>query len=241
MNKQTNTTMFSRWQQIILSLLLLSASLLNAAESVTAIYQPTHKPATELVDAVNKIYGDEAKLLAEGGKLIIRGETATVDQIQEILVQLDQASRRFIVEISNQPKSNGSHSTTYSTSAHTTGSRGITQQQFTVAENSPFIIMKEQQQQQLNSVRPLWQPIKTIPAQQEYLSLNIRSAQRYVYVDFKWQTLENGVLNLKQQQIDGPIDQWLTISGNSAQTNRQVKTYGSHRNELYIKVSPLDE
>ncbi|WP_101757067.1 secretin N-terminal domain-containing protein [Oceanicoccus sp. KOV_DT_Chl] len=190
---------------VIVIAFLLTAGLL-AADTVTDIYQPSYKPASELASALQKIYPGDVKLLAEGGKLIIRGEQGVVNQIQELLLQVDQPSRRFHVEISSQPPATDKQTN------HSTNTRTLAQQQYTLVENTPMIMRREQQTQKINHGALLWRPVETAPVQQEYLSLNIRSAQNYVSIDFKWQTLVNGRFTLQQQQIEGPINQWLTIS-----------------------------
>ena len=234
MNMKKLLKMSSLLSQVLLVVMILLSAPMVAAEQVTDIYQPSHKPAAALLKTLTPLYGQQAKLAAENNQLIIRADQAIVDQIQELLLQLDQPIKRFNVEISNNPGSGNVK--TYSTK-----SRSMSQQTFTITENTDFITVKETQTQQVNSLRPLWRQIENVPTQQEYLKINIQSGTDHVYVDFTLQTLQNGQLQRISNRISGPTYEWLPVAAGKQNQNSNVRTWNtssSDPDQLFIKVSP---
>lgn len=208
------------------------------------LYQPSHKTAAILISAVAPIYGDEAKLSTEGKYIIMRAEQKILNQIQELLLQLDHPPQQFIIEVNNRPAPPN-------TKTYSTNSRSLSQKSFTLTENIPLILVKEQQQQ-LNTLRPLWIGRDTIPSQREFLHIKIQSAKDQIYVDFRLQTLVNGRFSEVSNRISGSLYEWLPVSSSrtmaTSTTNsttssaitkeRNWSAQTSRRENLYIKVSP---
>jgi hypothetical protein len=206
------------------------------AEELIDIYQASYKPAATLLKTLIPLYGQQAKLAAENNQLIIRADQATIDQIQELLLQLDQPAKRFNVEISSNPSS------TNSAKIYSTKNRSMSQQTFVITENTDFFTVKETQTQQLNNLRPEWRQIKNRPSQQEYLKINIQSSTDYVYVDFTLQRLENGQLQRVSNRISGPTHEWLPVAAGSQNPSSHTRVWNTSSNvpnRLFIKLSPI--
>jgi hypothetical protein len=220
----------------ILLLVLYVTSVMAASAPATDLYEPSHKTAEQLVRALTPVYGDEANFSTEGRQIIIRADQSIVDEIQALLLQLDHPSRVFRVEVSNSPS--GGRVKTYSTN-----SRELSQKVFTLTENQPLIIAREQQTQQVNALRSLWRTVEIMPVQQEILELNLQAADNHVYIDFRLQTLKNGRAAMINNKVSGPLYKWLAVSGNDRAASSTLTTYGTQRSDvsnLYIKVTPVD-
>ena len=212
---------------------LLSASL--QASTVTDIYRPNHKLAAELIQTLQPIYQQQARLATEGQQIIIRGEQTVVDQIQELLLQLDHPPRVFRLEISNTVEQ--ANVTTYATQ-----SRSLNRNSFTITENAPLVLVEERLGQQLNAVGPWWVSVERLPVDKEALTVTLQAAQDTVYVDLALQTLSNGLQRVSSQQISGPLDQWLPVgTATAAADDSNRTTWSTQRSSiqaLFIKVVP---
>lgn len=224
--------------KLFLSILFAVLAMSAAADIRTELYQPSHKPAAELIATVAPVYQNNATLASDGQQIIIRSKPSLVNEIVELLLQLDHPARQFVVEVTSSPEQ--ANSKTFSTK-----NRSISQSTFTLNENIPLTMIKERQNQQLDSIGPLWASIKTVPSQKEFLQLKLQSAKDYVYVDIKWQSLINGRLQLVDHRLQGYFDEWLPVSGShSGSGNSKGKWSTKPRDNLaealYIKISPID-
>ncbi|MEH6558859.1 MAG: hypothetical protein V7708_13740 [Oceanicoccus sp.] len=220
---------------MLLTLLCLASVMASSAPAIN-LYEPNHKTPEQLVRAVTPVYGDEAKFSADDQQIIIRADESIVNEIQDLLLQLDHPSRVYQLEISNNPGNRKAK--TYSTE-----SRELSQWLFTLTENQPLIIARQQQTQQVNTLRPLWRTVNTIPVQQEALALNLQASKNHVYIDIQLQTLRNGQVATINSKVTGPMYEWLAVSGNRRDADSMPTTHSTHRSNisnLYIKVSPAD-
>jgi hypothetical protein len=202
----------------------------------TDLYQPSHKTPDQLVRAVTPVYGDEAKFSTDDQQIIIRADELIVNEILALLLQLDHPPRVYQLEISNNPGSR-------KVKTYSTESRELSQSLFILTENQPLIIAQQQQTQQVNTLRPLWRTVNTIPVQQEALTLNLQASKNYVYIDIQLQTLKNGQAAMINSKVTGPLYEWLAVTGNKRNADSMSKTHSTHRadiSDLYIKVNPVD-
>ncbi|MFA7553221.1 MAG: hypothetical protein WCY88_03145 [Spongiibacteraceae bacterium] len=218
--------------KIIGLLYLLLASALSQAEAAIDIYQPSHQTAISLIKTITPLYGQRAKLSTDGQQLIIKAEPAVIDQITELLLKLDHPKKLFRVEISSNPNQSGSK--TLSTKPHSS-----LQQTFTVSENTNLILSKTQTTSQLNS---RWLQIQNMPADQEFLQLNIQSADATVYINFTLQRISNGRRSSISNQINGTLSRWIPVTNaEPIQDNiRRWNTTQTTIDRLYIKVTPAN-
>jgi hypothetical protein len=215
-------------------LLGLYGSLLQA-ETVVELYQPSNKTTAELIQTLTSVYPQEIKLSTDGQQIIIRGEYAQVNQAIELLLQLDHPRRLLQLEISHSIQS--PNTKTYST--HPKGLSGLT---YTITENTPFILAKEQRAQQLNAIGPHWYSVEQVASNQETLQVRVQTAKDYVYVDFSLQTLVHGQYQMISHTISGPLHTWLSISEKiSPQENSTHSTTQRDSTEpLFIKITPVN-
>ncbi len=205
---------------------------------VTDIYQPSHKPSNDLLQILQPLYLEEAKFTDDGQQLIVRGNRVIVNQILELLLQLDHPARLFQLDITSTPPL--PNTTTYSTQK-----RNLSQKTFTITENTPLVLAKEQRSQQLGSLDSIWgqvsiASIKEAPVKHESLALNLHAATDTVYVAIELQTLSNGQYQITSNRISGPINQWLPVTGEQHHASqRKWSTQRSDSDALFIKVTPI--
>lgn len=201
----------------------------------TDIYRPSSVPAGQLLSILRPLYPSGTLFSADNQQLIIRAEQATMDEIQSLLLQLDHPARTFVVQLSNR-LTNSDTAIHYSTK-----SRSSYMQRFLLSENSTLTVVKEKQRQQVTSLSPVWVRVDTVPVDQEYLNLTLLSADDRIYLTIKRQSLKNGELQLVNQQVNGPIGQWLALTHDQQQTS--VKSWSTQRESdltLYVKVDRSD-
>jgi hypothetical protein len=220
--------------KIIVCLALNLLTLVAWADPVTELYSPSHKTAQVLIAGLQPIYGEDAKISAQQQHIIVRAEQPVVAQILELLMMLDQPPKQFFVELSHQiPRQNDRH--------YSTQGRSTQQNTFSISENSPLIIAREQQQQQLSGLGVLWVSIDTARTNSDYLQLTVESAADTVYIDYHWQTIKHGQAFNQKNRISGPQGEWLLITAVPADDKREKNWSTRPRDNdapIYIRVYP---
>ena len=171
----------------------------------TDIFQPSFLSPAQLKKILSPLYTDNIYFSADHRQLIFRAKQATINEIQSLLLQLDHPPRNFIVHLNNRKKNVKGINT------HTTKNRNSYQQSFTIMENSTLTVVREHLGQHLGVLSPAWLRIDTVPIKKEYLVVEIQGANNHVYITVKQHTLKNGVFQLVNQQVNGPIGEWLIL------------------------------
>jgi len=217
---------------IIAIVLLISFSLPATADIVTGIYQPGHKPADQLQQTLSKLYGEEANIVAIDGQLIIRSDDVTVNQIQELLLQLDQVIRHFAVSISANP-------TAASDKIYTTN-KNNNLQTFTLSEGKTLAIVQQQQEQRATGVNWMALNIESLPSQQEAITITLKAIGNTVMLAINSQILSNGQFKTVSNTVLGELEEWIPIAAqphnNKSGNSKTTRTQRSHSDELYIRV-----
>lgn len=206
------------------------------ADMATELYQPSYKTAEVLIAALEPIYEDEARFSTDGQKIIIRASQAVIDQVLELVQQLDHRPKQFKLEVSSTPTQTAGKS-------FSTKSRSLSHNTFSLVENVPLTVVKEQQSRQPSAIGPLWIRMENEASEQEYLQLKIHSAGDQIYVDFEWKSSINGRYNLMSNRITGSLHEWLPVTGDGVNSEENIRKWstsnrGSSGEQLYIKVSP---
>ncbi len=220
-------------RSVYFAILLIFLASNSWAEVQIEVYQPSHKTAASLQEAVAPIYGDQAKFSASDNRLIIQAEQSTLDKIQGLLMRLDKPARRYSLEISNTPGRAG-------TSTYSTASRSNTQQTFTVSEQQPLIVVKQSNAQTISGGL-FWVETREIPIQQEALAIELQASEQDVYLNIRIQSLNNGQYNMTSNSVSGPLGEWLPISGGQVPENSSTwSTTSRDGSGLFVLVKPLD-
>jgi hypothetical protein len=226
-------------RQLVLSAFLMAQTVLLMA--ATEIYQPSHKTAASLLETIEPLFADKAKLSATDRQLILVGDQIELNPILELLLQLDQPALRFLVEISSNPTTAGQRH-------YTTGSRSALPQRFNVIENQLFIISKQQQSLQVSSMG-LWTKLETVPIQQESIALTIQASDNGLMIDYSLRILDQGRFTSVKHQIQGDQGQWLSILsaatgilsdevlGSGSGNSKIYSTNAKKEDQLFIKVT----
>lgn len=214
----------------VLLLTLLLCPFLIHAETVTEVYQPSYITSQELAASVTNLYGDDIAVSAEGSRLVIRGASEQIRELQELLQQLDQPPQQFIIAISAVPHKGSIKQ--YGTQ------RSPILQTFSVTEGHRLTLLKQRQQQRVTSAGWYAVEIEDKAVKQEALSLTIHAATDIVTVDISLQTLNNNQWQQINRQLSGSFNEWLPISASAHAANAQhFGTQRSDSNSLYIKIS----
>lgn len=206
----------------------------NAYSSVSEFYTPSHRPPSVLVEVIRTVFSDDIHIASDGTNIVLRGDQARVDEVQELLLQIDHAPRAFIVELSS--RMNDERTTTYRTANYS-----LYDQSFRVLEGEQLKLVKERGiQQVVNTIGNnglTWLQVSSLPASREALSLSIVSGSQQAFIELTITTLSNGQMLKTEQNISGPFNEWLVINGPS--TNRKLKSWSTQSvdlNRLYIRV-----
>ena len=213
---------------LLLSLLLITQYLLAEpvfAEPAVALYQPSYKNAQELKSAIKELYKDEISISTEDGLLLLRGEEKSINQIQELLLQLDREPQVYYLTISNSKQSGQTYST---------DNLGQ-QQQFRVSEGETIYLVQQQTERVLQQAGWITATQEQV-SQGQALALTVYSAIQTVNVDYVFQGVQNKQLTRKQNRVEGTFGEWLAIA--EVPEDDSEKTYRTRKSSqgFYLKV-----
>jgi len=190
---------------------------------MVSFYQPSYKNAQELKSAIEELYKDEITISIDDGLLLFRGKEKSINQIQELLLQLDRTPQIYNLTISNTKQSGQTYST--QSNGH-----------FRVSEGETLYLVKQQTEQVLQQAGWITATQEQV-TQGETLALTVYGAIQIVSVDYSLQHVQNKQLTEKQNRVEGPFGEWLAIAevpeGNSKKTYRT----GKSNQGFYLKVS----
>lgn len=195
------------------------------AEQAVTFYQPSYKNAQELKSAIEELYQDDVAVSIDDGLLLFRGKEKSVNQIQELLLQLDRAPQVYYVTISNTKQSGQ----TYSTES------GGQQQHFRVSEGETLYLAQQQTEQVLQQAGWITATQEQV-TQGKVLTLTVQGAIQTVSVDYLFQGVQNKQLTRKQNRVEGVLGEWLAIA--EVPEGDAEKTYrtGKSGQAFYLKV-----
>lgn len=195
------------------------------AEQAVTFYQPSYKNAQELKLAIEELYQDDVAVGIDDGLLLFRGKEKSVNQIQELLLQLDRTPQVYYVTISNTKQSGQTYSTE---------SNGQ-QQHFRVSEGETLYLAQQQTEQALQQAGWMTATQEQV-TQGKALALTVHGAIQTVSVDYLFQGIQNKQLTKKQNRVEGVFGEWLVIAevpeGDSEKTYRT----GKSGQAFYLKV-----
>lgn len=219
---------------LVLALVFISQSIFaepifaesTSSELKVAFYQPSYKNAQELKSTIEELYQDDVAISIDDGLLLFRGKEKSVNQIQELLLQLDRAPQVYYVAISNSKHSGQ----TYSTESNDQ------QQHFRVSEGETLYLAQQQTEQVLQQVGWITATQEQV-TQGKALALTVHGAIQTVSVNYLFQGVQNKQLTKKQNRVEGTFGEWLAIAevleGDSEKTYRT----GKSGQAFYLKVS----
>jgi hypothetical protein len=223
---------------VILTLPALADDFDRQSNLVTDIYQPSSVSPEKLKSILMPLYSGDSIFSSDNRQLIIRAPQPTLNEIQSLLLQLDHPARTFKVQFSHRNEDEPQ------LRRYSTEPRSNYLQNFSMLENSSLIVVDEHEDQEVSEVSPFWFRVNHIPTKGRYLNLEMQTAGDFVYLSINRRMLEYGKLQEVNQQINGPIGQWLRLSevdGYYDQGNSRRWLSRRDRNvQLYIKVEPED-
>jgi hypothetical protein len=97
-------------RQILIALLLLVTATAAAQPPQTAVFQIKSRPAASLVESVRPLVGEDGGVSAFHDQLIVRGTTAELAAVRELISQIDRPARRLLIEVRNAGQASSSTS-----------------------------------------------------------------------------------------------------------------------------------
>lgn len=256
--------MLKRFSTIFISLCLLFSSSLQAA---TEIIQLKHRPAAELLSAIQPFLEPYERASEWGFQLIVQADEKKIQELRQIIEQIDTPAQRLLISVDmsggavSQDNYTGINSNTKNTSvtikrhSTSTSENGIKTVQ--ALEGSPALIQTGQQIQQKNWMLDRYGTPYPNTIQRDL----VQGFYVVATVNGNMVTLELSADNDRLDAIDqrithsqstttrvtGPLNQWIQVSSlhdSLSDSQRGIlnksKTYSTDNSGLRIKVQLLD-
>lgn len=203
----------------------------SASDRQSGVYQPQHRPAASLIEALQPLYGNSASFSTDGQRLLIDADRHTLDVIKDMLTKIDRPLRHFLVTLSEQPIADG-------TRVYSTTSRDYRHQQYQLLEGETLSLAKARQQQSVDGLSPWWISTDHHTTQGEALTISLTAVEASVYISIDLQALDNDQFSTIKKTVNTELGQWVSLySGASTPNPDQVSSTRSRSaTDLYIRI-----
>lgn len=195
------------------------------ASSQTLSIELKHTSPQEISESLLDLYNDDIKVTVFGTKLVVRAETADLDEIKSLVEQLDVPIRKMILDISDQLPS-----ATNSKRYHSAQTDSFQRLHVVPGER----VYLSRRKPNGSRVAVGWIAV-TEPEEVDYaLWITPRQIGTDVILTVRHIKTTAGHEETLDASISGTVGQWLAIPGDMHSSDRR---YQSETSGLYIRVS----